>query len=100
MNVDLTNNEELSQLLSDYIMCVSTINPCRQILDMRGQTAGKEKLTDVITRDLPKIKFEEIKGSNIFLPFVNLKKLIEYHEVFITALYNVAPSFNVESNFE
>ncbi len=100
LNVDLTNNEELSQLLSNYIMCVSALNPCRQILDMRDKKAGKEKLTDVLTRDIPKIKFEEIKGSNLFLPFVKLKELIEYHEVFLKALYEVAPSFNVENIFE
>lgn len=100
LNVDLTNNEELSQLLSDYIMYVSAINPCHQILDMRGKIAGKERLTDVITRDIPKIKFEDIKGSNLFLPFVKLKELIEYHEVFLNSLYNLAPSFNVENILE
>lgn len=100
LNVDLSDNEELSNLLSDYTLFVSAINPCHQILDMRGKTAGKERLTDVITRDIPKINFEEINGSNIFLPFVRLKKLIEYHENFINTLYSVAPSFNIENELD
>lgn len=97
LNVDLSDNDELSELLSDYIMMVSATNPCRQILDMRNQLSGKERMTEFIKRELPNVDLNTVKGSNIFLPFARLKVLLEYHEMFINRLYALAPSFNLEN---
>lgn len=97
LNVDLTDNEELSALLSDYIMVVSAYNPCRQILAMKEQGTTKESLSNFITRELPKVDFSKVKGANVFTPFIVLKEVIEYHESFIERLYKLAPSFNIEN---
>lgn len=97
LNVDLTDNEELSALLSDYIMIVSAHNPCRQIMAMKNQGSPKERLSDFIAREISKVDFSKVNGVNVFSPFVTLKKLIEYHESFIERLYELAPSFNIEN---
>ena len=97
LNVDLTDNEELSALLSDYIMIVSAHNPCRQIMAMKNQGSPKERLSDFIAREISKVDFSKVNGANVFSPFVTLKKLIEYHESFIEKLYELAPSFNIEN---
>lgn len=70
LNVDMSDNEELSELLSKYIKKVSKINPCKQ-LGKRNIGTGKEKLKlpDVIIRDLPKINLDTVSGSSIFVPF-------------------------------
>lgn len=97
LNVDLTDNEELSALLSDYIMIVSAHNPCRQIMTMKNQGLPKERLSDFIAREISKVDFSKVNGANVFSPFMTLKKMIEYHESFIEKLYELAPSFNIEN---
>ena len=93
INVDLSENSDLSELLSNYLVYINVNNPCSQILDMRGKTIGKELMTDYIKRYLPNIDVSEIQPQNIFYPFIILKDIIEYHEQFLNELYRVAPEF-------
>ena len=98
LNVDLTNNEELSELLSRYVKVVSATNPCRLIIDMQNQYTGTEKMVDAIRKELPTIDLDTVKPTNLYAPFVDLKLMIEYHEVFIKRLYLLAPSFKFNFN--
>lgn len=97
LNVDLSDNDELSELLSKYIRKVSRINPCKQILEMRkivtGKGSVKKKMVEVIRSDLPTINLDTVSGSNLFEPFARLKEMIEYHEDFLKKLYELAPNF-------
>ncbi len=93
INVDLSENSELSELLSDYLVYINMHNPCPQILEMKGKTVGKELMTDYIKRELPNIDISKISPHNIFHPFIILKEVIEYHEDFLNKLYNIAPEF-------
>lgn len=67
INVDLSENSDLSELLSNYLVYINVNNPCSQILDMRGKTIGKELMTDYIKRELPNIDVSKIQPSNIFI---------------------------------
>ena len=93
INVDLSENSGLSELLSDYLVYVNVNNPCHQILDMKGKTMGNKLLTDFIQKEIPKIDVSKIDPQNIFYPFLKLKEMIEYHEHFLNELYRVAPEF-------
>ena len=98
INVDLSENSDLSELLSDYLVYINVNNPCSQILDMRGKTIGKELMTDYIGRELPNIDVSKIQPQNIFYPFIILKDVIEYHEQFLNELYRVAPEFKIQNS--
>ncbi len=96
LNVDLTDNEELSDLLSSYVNDVSGHNPCRQIIAMKEQGSPKESLSSLVTREISKVDFSKIQGPNVFTPFKTLKGLLEYHEGFLERLYELAPSFRYD----
>ena len=98
INVDLSENSDLSELLSNYLVYINVNNPCSQILDMRGKTIGKELMTDYIKRELPNIDVSKIQPSNIFYPFIILKDVIEHHEQFINELYRIAPEFKFQNS--
>lgn len=93
INIDLSENSDLSELLSDYLVYVNVNNPCHQILDMKGKTMGNKLLTDFIQKEIPNIDVSKIDPQNIFYPFIKLKEMIEYHEHFLNELYRVAPEF-------
>lgn len=97
LNVDLTDNEELSELLSQYVMTASALNPCQQLLGMRNLKIGDKKIDDFIKSELPKVDFGVVKGSNLFVSFARLKHMIEFHENFLNRLYILAPSFKFNS---
>ena len=96
LNVDLSNNHELSQLLSNYISFVTICNPCDAIIDMKNMKVGTEKLTDVIKRDLPSINLDSLGKSNLYTSFKMLKDLIEYHEHFFEGLYLLIPTIKID----
>ena len=96
LNVDLTDNEELSELLSNYVKDISAYNPCSQIIAMKFQVAAGEKISDYVTREISKVDFSKIHGSNVFSPFMTLKGILEYHEEFLRRLYELAPSFRYD----
>lgn len=97
INVDLSENSDLSKLLSDYLLYININNPCPQILEMKNKTVGQEELMiDFIKRELPNIDVSKITPQNIFYPFIILKNMIEYHEQFLNNLYSVAPEFMSE----
>ena len=98
INVDLSENSDLSELLSNYLVYINVNNPCSQILDMRGKTIGKELMTDYIKRELPNIDVSKIQPSNIFYPFIILKDVIEHHEQFLNELYRIAPEFKFQNS--
>ena len=98
INVDLSENSDLSELLSNYLVYINVNNPCSQILDMRGKTIGKELMTDYIKRELPNIDVGKIQPSNIFYPFIILKDVIEHHEQFLNELYRIAPEFKFQNS--
>lgn len=98
INVDLSENSDLSELLSNYLVYINVNNPCSQILDMRGKTIGKELMTDYIKRELPNIDVSKIQPSNIFYPFIILKDVIEFHEQFLNELYRIAPEFKFQNS--
>lgn len=98
INVDLSENSDLSELLSNYLVYINVNNPCSQILDMRGKTIGKELMTDFIKRELPNIDVSKIQPSNIFYPFIILKDVIEHHEQFLNELYRIAPEFKFQNS--
>ena len=98
INVDLSENSDLSELLSNYLVYINVNNPCSQILDMRGKTIGKELMTDYIKRELPNIDASKIQPSNIFYPFIILKDVIEHHEQFLNELYRIAPEFKFQNS--
>lgn len=98
INVDLSENSDLSELLSNYLVYINVNNPCSQILDMRGKTIGKELMTDYIKRELPNIDVCKIQPSNIFYPFIILKDVIEHHEQFLNELYRIAPEFKFQNS--
>lgn len=98
INVDLSENSDLSELLSNYLVYINVNNPCSQILDMRGKTIGKELMTDYIKRELSNIDVSKIQPSNIFYPFIILKDVIEYHEQFLNELYRIAPKFKFQNS--
>lgn len=100
LNVDLTDNEKLSKQLSDYVMLVSGINPCYQIINMKNIKLGEENMADVVMRELPQVDLDKEERANTYLPFKRLKILLEYHEAFIKTLYTIAPSFNLENGME
>ena len=100
INVDLSENSDLSELLSNYLVYINVNNPCSQILDMRGKTIGKEQelMTDYIKRELPNIDVSKIQPSNIFYPFIILKGVIEHHEQFLNELCRIAPEFKFQNS--
>ena len=98
INVDLSENSDLSELLSNYLVYINVNNPCSQILDMRDKTIGKELMTDYIKRELPNIDVSKIQPSNIFYPFIILKDVIEFHEQFLNELYRIAPEFKFQNS--
>ncbi len=93
INIDLSENSDLSELLSDYLVYINVNNPCPQIIDMKDKTVGKELMTDFIRKELPNVDVSKILPQNIFYPFIILKSVIEYHEQFLNKLYSVAPEF-------
>lgn len=96
LNVDLSENKELSDILSDYLIKVSSNNSCRQIIGYKKMTAGKEKMTDLVIKMLKTTNIVEMKPGTICYPFVKLKELIEFHEDFLSRLYKISPWFFVD----
>jgi hypothetical protein len=95
INVDLSESEKLSDILTDYVIYINAHNPCPRILELKDKTIGNQPMTKYIQNELPKLDINNIKPNNIFYPFLELQKQIEYHIEFLDKLYQIAPDFKL-----
>ena len=66
INIDLSNNDELSLLITEYLQNVKYNNPCKIIIGYKTQTAGNQLISDFIKENLANTAEEKIEPSNLF----------------------------------
>ena len=80
INTDLTNNQDLSDLFSEFLIYVNANNPCSRIIELKDKINPKVK--EFVIKDLPTTNLEEIQTDNILYPFRILKDLLKYQRDF------------------
>lgn len=96
LNTDLSDNEELSSIFSDYLNIMYTHNPCRSILAFKTLTVGGKRMSDnLINEDSTMFEHADNPG-HIYHPIYVLQGIIKYHEEFLEKLFKIAPKFTVD----
>lgn len=98
INTDLSNNKELSDLLTDFLMYVNIYDPCPRIIELNDEKRINPKTKDFVIKTLPATNLEEIQSDNIFFPFRILKSLLKYQKEFHTKLNDVFPQLTTNIN--
>lgn len=89
LNADLTDNPELLDLLCSYLEESPKYDTCSSLVDLMRRKIiidGEEKpLSKLFTENLPNVGLD-VESSNECYKFVQLKKLVEYHDSFLNKL--------------
>ena len=82
INTDLTNNQDLSDLFSEFLIYVNANNPCSRIIEINDQNKINPDIKEYVMKTLPTTNLEDIKANHILYPFCILKDLLKYQRDF------------------
>ena len=87
INTDLTDNQDLSDLFSDFLVYINAHNPCSRIIELNDKINPEAK--EFVIKNLPTTNLEEIQTDSILYPFRILKDLLKYQRDFHIKLSEV-----------
>lgn len=98
INTDLTDNQDLSDLFSDFLVYINAHNPCSRIIELNDKNKTNPEIKEFVLKHLPTTNLEEIQTDNILYPFRVLKDLLKYQRDFHIKLSEVFTNYPNQMN--